>query len=168
MVYYAKDDPLKPKSYDSGIDVRVGVPGSGDLMLIQGPLVVDLKHWKSFILLGIENSSIEFYNSLSMSRVDLWVKANIHVRGNPNWRFIKLHTHGAYIANTKIFLGDGIKKIYSYLGREYNDGANYCLHYVTAREAYNIIKAAEAGLSGDPNQYRDYLIKPYKNTKQMS
>ena len=28
------------------------------------------------------------------------------------------------------------------------------LHYLTAREAYNLVKAAEAGHSGDPNDFR--------------
>src|SRR5262249_32297077 len=37
------------------------------------------------------------------------------------------------------------------------------LHFVTAREAYNIVKAAEAGHSGNPNDYRDYLIPPPAN-----
>jgi len=40
---------------------------------------------------------------------------------------------------------------------------NYVLHYVTAREMYNIAKAAEAGLAGDPGRYRDFeLPKPGK------
>jgi hypothetical protein len=34
------------------------------------------------------------------------------------------------------------------------------LHYVTAREMYNIIRAAERGLSGDPRRYRDLEILP--------
>jgi len=35
------------------------------------------------------------------------------------------------------------------------------IQYVTARELYNIIKAAEAGKSEDnPEAYRDYEIKP--------
>ena len=33
----------------------------------------------------------------------------------------------------------------------------YRLHYVTAREAFNIAKAAEAGHSGNPDDYRDFL-----------
>jgi hypothetical protein len=32
------------------------------------------------------------------------------------------------------------------------------LHYVTAREAYNVAKAAEAGLQGNPENYYDWLI----------
>ena len=34
------------------------------------------------------------------------------------------------------------------------------LHYVTAREMYNIAAAAMDGAEGDPNDYRDYLIAP--------
>jgi hypothetical protein len=34
---------------------------------------------------------------------------------------------------------------------------------VTAREAYNIVKAAEAGKSGDPNDFRDFEIAPPAN-----
>jgi len=45
--------------------------------------------------------------------------------------------------------------------RVYNDGRKYCLHYVTAREAYNIAKAAEAGMDGNPDRFRDFLIPPY-------
>jgi len=48
---------------------------------------------------------------------------------------------------------------------KYNDGQNYVLHYVTAREAYNIVKAAEYGLEGNPNQFRDFIIQPYENSK---
>jgi hypothetical protein len=34
------------------------------------------------------------------------------------------------------------------------------LHYVTARELYNIVKAAESGAGGNPGAYRDFVIKP--------
>ena len=49
--------------------------------------------------------------------------------------------------------------IFSYLESRYNDGINYKLHYMTAREIYNVIKAAEAGEPGsDPQEYKDYRI----------
>jgi len=47
---------------------------------------------------------------------------------------------------------------FTYLESQYNDGVAWKLHYVSAREAYNIIKAAESGLDGDPGEYRDFLI----------
>jgi hypothetical protein len=39
------------------------------------------------------------------------------------------------------------------------------LHFACAREAYNIVKAAEAGLAGNPNDYRDFLISPPANRR---
>jgi hypothetical protein len=32
---------------------------------------------------------------------------------------------------------------------------------VTAREAFNLARAAADGKQGDPQQYYDYLIRPY-------
>jgi hypothetical protein len=52
-------------------------------------------------------------------------------------------------------LGPAMDETLSYLETAYNDGVRYCLHYVTAREMYNIIKAAEAGASGNPAVYRE-------------
>ena len=72
--------------------------------------------------------------------------------------FIKVHTHGTQERDINTLLGEPMDKAFSYLEENYNDGVNWQLHYVSARETYNIIKAAEAGLSGNPNQYRDYLI----------
>jgi hypothetical protein len=48
--------------------------------------------------------------------------------------------------------------MHTYLEQRYNDGSDYVLHYVTAREMYNIAKAAEAGMTGNPNLYRDYEL----------
>ena len=39
---------------------------------------------------------------------------------------------------------------------KYNDGENFILHYVTAREMVNILHAAEDGHGGKPNQFRNY------------
>jgi hypothetical protein len=57
-------------------------------------------------------------------------------------------------------LGKAVDDMYSYLEQNYNDGSRYLLHYVTAREMYNIVKAAEDGHAGNPNAYRDYILKP--------
>jgi hypothetical protein len=36
----------------------------------------------------------------------------------------------------------------------------WTLHYVTAREMYNVARAAMDGRSGDPSAFFDYLVKP--------
>jgi hypothetical protein len=42
----------------------------------------------------------------------------------------------------------------------FNDGRRWVLHYVTAREMFNIAAAAMDGSEGNPNDYRDYLLAP--------
>ena len=111
----------------------------------------------------IEEGEIRNIRLPSGRRIDLWVDTNIHVPGRPDWIFVKLFTHGAVEEDLASLLDSESDEMYSYLEENCNDGNKYKLHYVTARESYNIIKAAEAGMSGDPNQYRDYEIKPYIN-----
>ena len=50
-------------------------------------------------------------------------------------------------------------RMHEYLQDTYNDGVAWRLHYVTAREMYNIVKAAEAGETGDPGRCRDYVYR---------
>ena len=96
-------------------------------------------------------------------RVDDWVRTGIHVQGRPEWVFVKVYTHGAVARDHEAVLGEWRDRMHAYLEQRYNDGANYVLHYVSAREAYNIAKAAEAGRSGNPNEFRDFVIPPPVN-----
>ena len=90
-------------------------------------------------------------------RVDWWIKTSIHVKGKPEWIIIKTHTHGAI--ENDVILGKPFENLIGYMEERYNDGINFKIHYVTARELYNIIKAVEAGETGeDPELYRNYLI----------
>lgn len=57
-------------------------------------------------------------------------------------------------------LGDPVDDMHTYLESRYNDGQRYVLHYVTAREMYNIAKAAEAGHIGNPSLFRDFHLAP--------
>jgi hypothetical protein len=41
------------------------------------------------------------------------------------------------------------------------------LHYMTAREAFNVVKAAEARMTGDPEKYRDYEIPKPRNLVEV-
>ena len=158
-IYYATDDPLLPKSHDWGSDVRVGACEKGDLMIIQGPLCLDMGMWKKIRKPRIENGEISWDNPPSPRRWNLWLSQWIHVIGKPNWIFIKVHTHGAQDRNFEVVLGEPMDLFLEHVEKEFNDGEKYCLHYVTAREMYNIIKAAEQGCGPDPTKYRDFLLK---------
>ncbi len=157
-IYYAKDDPHGPKSHDTGQRVKVGGQPWGDLMIIQGPLGFLFHNRKFGILPRIENADVRTSSPPTPDRIDAWVQTGIHVEGRPDWIFVKVHTHGTQERDIDTLLGEPMGRAFSYLESRYNDGREWSLHYVSAREMYNIVKAAEAGKSGNPNAYRDFII----------
>jgi hypothetical protein len=165
-IYYATDDPLQPKSHDEGVRVSVTRPPSGDMMIVQGPLGFMWHSRKFGVLPRIENADVRTSSPPTSARIDAWVDTGIHVEGKPDWIFVKVHTHGTQERDMDTLLGKPMDAAFSYLEQRYNDGKEWKLHYVSARETYNIIKAAEAGLGGDPGAHRDYLISRPKYARQ--
>ncbi len=161
-IYYATDDPAKPKSYDDGVPVEAGRAASGDLMLLQGPLIIDWKNWRHRTHPTMEHGDLSAASPIYPRRIELWLRANIHVVGRPEWVFVKLHAHSMHRVDWPQVIGQPFECLLQLLESAYNDGRRFIMHYVTARESYNIIKAAEAGQSGDPNRYRDFVIPPYR------
>jgi hypothetical protein len=152
-IYYATEDG-KPKSYDTGVDLACGRPPSGDLLMFQGPVSID---WRNGC---IQDGAVEDYAPAHPRRLAGWLSAHVHVRGRPEWVFVKLHTHA--MQNRKSFLGPAMDQTLTAMEHWWKRPP-FRLHYVTAREAYNIAKAAEAGHSGDPDDFRDFLIGPPAN-----
>lgn len=157
-IYYATDDPLRPKSHNTGEPVRVGGHATGDLMIMQGPLALNWRERRMGLIPRIENADVRRGCPPTPARVDAWIRTGIHVAGRPDWLFVKVHTHGTQERDMDTLLGAQMDAMHSYLEQAYNDGQHYMLHYVTARETYNIIKAAEAGRTGNPNGYRDFHL----------
>lgn len=156
-IYYACDHPSKPKSYNTGKLVEVNSDSREGLMMFQGPLYPFFKQDKisGFRALG---DVINGVTPITSKRIDSWVKTGIHVKGAADVVFVKTHTHGA--VDAKMVLGDNMDFIFSHLEGKYNDSENYILHYVTAREMYNIACALEDGCSSDSlEDYRDYKVK---------
>jgi len=167
-IFYAVDDPHKPKSHNKGEISKVGIDDTKfDLLLIQGPMMLNWKRRKFGIFPNIEDGNIHKGNLFSKSKVDLWIKAGIRVKGKDDWIFVKIFTHGAPEKNYDAVLGKDAEELFDYLTQYYNDGEKYILHFVTAREMYNIVKAAENGEEDDPNLFRNYLIKSYRNTNKI-
>jgi hypothetical protein len=164
-IYYATDDPHRPKSHDTGVDVQVGREPSGDLMIVQGPLLLDWSNRKLGVFPRIDNAEVTTANPGRPERIDAWVRAGIGVIGRPEWVFIKVHAHGANACDRNALLGEQAEAMFGYLESAYGAGA-YRLHYVTAREMYNIIKAAEAGKTGNPAAFRDFAIPPYSGLSE--
>jgi len=165
-LYYSDLDSLNANSHIRG-DISKVVRGEGlnnsGLLIVQGPLH-SLRISRSILSTRVVGDGLDNFLPISESRIDSWVDAGISVDGKSDWLFIKTHTHGAMDAET--VLGNKMHTLFEYLELKYNDGVNFCLHYVTARELFNIIKAAESGHSGDnPIDYKDYIIsKPNYET----
>ncbi len=158
-IFYAKDDIHKPRSYDeNGQSVRKNSPGDTGLMIIQGPLFPFFKN-RNLFSLRITGDVIDGELPGPEKKVRGWVNTGIHIKGKSNWIIIKAHTHGAVDAST--VLGEEMDEIFLQFETKYNDGKKFVLHYVTARELYNIIRAVVDGKDDDnPEVFRDYLIKP--------
>jgi hypothetical protein len=71
---------------------------------------------------------------------------------------VKVHTHGAIEKTAASLLGDDGRAMHQALRRYMTDGTS--LHYVTAREMYNVARAAMDGRTGNPNAYFDYIVPP--------
>lgn len=157
------------KPYTAGFDVTLGMPKDG-FMLIEGPGSISglpgslsryglLRKIVSPISPGIDN-----YFVPTPARFDCWVRSGVCVKGRPEWIFIKVHTHGAREKNHEACFGRIIGEIYRYALQKYNNSTTYQMHFVTAREMFNIIKAAESGFHENPGLYRDHCIGRYKNS----
>ena len=166
-IYYATDDPRQPKSFDTGVEVEVGGRQTGDLLIVPGPLSFNWQNRKWGVFPKVENSELQGSNPPSASRVQNWVNQHLHVHGRPEWVFVKVSCHGAEERSWDALLGEAAEEMYGSLETRYRDQNGYRLHYVTARELYNIIKSAEAGKTGDPSQYKDFLIPPYRTHGSM-
>ena len=154
-IYYGKSNPYRAKAHSTGPNAAVGKTADDGLMLIQGPLGIN---WHAPSYPRIENASLTSANWGRSDRIRKWIDCHVHVRGRPEWLFIKLHAHGAIEKDFDALFGEKAMAMHRELHQKYNDGKRYTLHYVTARQAYNIAKAAEDGHSGNPSDYLDYRI----------
>ena len=159
-IYYAADDPQRPKSHDDGTEVSVGSGESGDLMIVQGPLGLRWPGGRFGLFPRLENGGLTGAAPPTARRIRKWIRTGVCIAGRPEWVFVKVYTHGCNEANWDALLGGPARFLHEFLRREYNDGARFKLHYVTARELYNIVRAAQHGLAGDPGGYRDYEVLP--------
>jgi hypothetical protein len=128
-------------------------------MLIQGPLILNLKSRKWGVIPRIENANLQGNQPPTESRLDLWLKARIQIPSRPDWFFVKLHTHGAPENNQRVLLGQPMVEFHEALARRARNNPNFHYHYVTAREMYNLAKAAESGWTGSVNDARNCILE---------
>jgi hypothetical protein len=157
-IYYATDDPLRPKSHDRGIDVGAGPAPPDALMLIQGPMLLDWSHRKLGILPHVENGCLQGSQPPRIDRLDLWLRARVQVETRPDWFFVKLYTHGAEEYNMQVLLGEPMVQFHRALAHRAREDSAFHYYYVTAREMFNLARAAEADWTGSIADARDYQL----------
>jgi hypothetical protein len=134
-------------------------------MLIQGPLAINAR---AGTYPRVENANITTENWGSPDRIRRWIDCHVHVQGRPEWVFLKLHTHGAIERDFDALFGGRARKMHTSLAEQYNDGRHFRLHYITARHAFNLARAAEAGASGDPSQFLDWEVPAQTTSRYWS
>jgi hypothetical protein len=154
-IYYATDDPGRPRSHDRGVRLGVGPAPAGSLLLIQGPLVLD---WRRRPVPRVENGCLQANQPPSIDRLEAWLRARVQVPTRPDWYFVKLHSHGAVEANSKVLLGEPMVAFHRALAELSDRDPGLHIHYVTAREMYNLARAAEAGWAGGVDEARDFEL----------
>jgi hypothetical protein len=141
-----------------GHDLAAGrVPRSFPLM-VQGPLVTDLRRSLRTARPVLDNGAITGANPATMHRLSLWKQAQVRVLGRPDWLFIKLHCHSMDPTQKDAVIGDSFRNFLAALVGGAADRKE-TLHFVAAREMANILLAACDGREGNPGDYRDYRFK---------
>src|SRR5262245_20355614 len=156
QIYWPAGDLARRRSFEDGEPARVGTAHDDRLLMITGPLALV---GKGAMRLRLENGALTGDDPPTAARVDDWVAQGIHVDGRPEWVFVKVHTHGAIEGTAASLLGDGGRALHTALAT-YNDGKQWRLHYVTAREMYNVARAAMDGKGGEPSAWFDYVVAP--------
>ena len=156
------------RSYDDARVARVR-GDDGGFLIFQGPLGLDPTNVPVFVeysaldnavgtgMSGVLARPSEPRDYFRPSRVRFWHRAGIGVEGRPEWTFAKLHVHGIQTAD--LVLGGLLDAALDELER-YTAEKGITLHYVTAREAYNVVRAAERGMKGNPAVYYDLEVPP--------
>jgi hypothetical protein len=137
-IYWAVDDPGKPKSYDTGVPVTPGGTAAGDLLMIPGPFGV---RWAERLMPRIEYSELCSYDPATAYRVRRWLELAPRI-GNDI--FLKLFTHGTQERHSKYLLEGGLEHTLSAITSEC-EGTGLDLHFSTAWEMRQAVDAAVRG-----------------------
>jgi hypothetical protein len=157
-IYYARSRPDRPCGHDRGTPIGTAPQPPGSLMLVQGPLVLSRRRAKWGIIPRVENGCLQGNQPPTADRIPDWVRAGVRVPARPDWAFAKLHTHGANEGNMDALIGDAAARFHEGLRAMADADPNFRFHYVTAREMYNLARAAEAGWTGSVNEARDHEL----------
>ncbi|MBK8479933.1 MAG: hypothetical protein IPL40_01970 [Proteobacteria bacterium] len=158
QIYWPTGDLTRRRAHHFGERARVGRWHEDRPLLIQGPLALALRARR--MPLQLDNADLTHAFVATPARVRTWVAQHVHVAGRPEWVFVKLHTHGAPEDTSASLLGEGGHALHRALSAAGQGRGAWRLHYVTAREMFNLARAAMEGCRGNPARYRDHVLAP--------
>jgi hypothetical protein len=157
-LYYARSAGGRPRAHDRGVAVGTAPAPADALLMIQGPLVLNWLRRKWGLVPRLENGCIQATQPATLDRLPLWIKARVQVPTRPDWYFVKLHCHGAGHEAHEALLGRPMIAFHEALARYAEDNPWFHYHYVTAREMYNLARAAESGWCGTVSGALDHEL----------
>ena len=135
-IYWASDDPARPKSHDTGIPLRPGEPRRGDLLIIQGPLGLRIG-LDGRLKPRLDMGEIAGRDRPSVSRVKLWLRMAPRIGSHI---FVKLFTHGTQQRNSSALLGGDLDLLFQAV-RSVCEERRLRFHLVSAWEMFCAIEA---------------------------
>jgi hypothetical protein len=141
-LYWATDDPLRPRSHDTGVPVTVGGARQGDLMMIPGPLTFNLRELRKRNVPRLECGELAGYCLPTRHRARLWLRAAPRLGQDA---FLKLFGHGAPEKNAVPLLEEGgLDRTLEYLKAEAERlGAE--IFFVSAWQMWRAVEAIRQG-----------------------
>ncbi|MFO0907006.1 MAG: hypothetical protein U0794_01350 [Isosphaeraceae bacterium] len=156
-IYHAQSHAAHPRGHDRGVRAGLAPAPEDALLMVEGPLLLDARRRKWGVVPKLENACLQLSQPPSMRRLDLWLRAHVHVPSRPDWCFVKLHAHGATERDRDTLLGPPMQAFHEALAQKAAETPGFCYHYVSAREMANLALAAASGFQGAVENGRDFV-----------
>lgn len=143
-IYWAEDDPLRPKSHDRGERLTPGSPDRPDaLLMVTGPLSLRIRnHGGAHAWVPrLETGELACYDPPTRRRVQLWLNCAPRLGDDV---FIKLYAHGAQERHSASLLGGALDNLFSGLVEETRARA-MDLYFASAWDIRQAIEALRTG-----------------------
>lgn len=137
-IYWATDDPNRPKSYDTGQVVEPGSKASGDLLMIPGPFGMCSRGFKKPYF---ETGELAGYQPITRKRIEDWIHIAPRVGQDA---FIKLYAHGTQTRSSGPFFAGGMLDRLFTLLSQVTTQMHCSLRYATAWQMRQAVDAAAA------------------------
>ena len=164
-IYQCGHSQTEKAPHRSGPSIRVGMKEPQLPIIFTGPLVFNWhRRIRGFPIPLIDDGALSASQPLDMARLERWRSARIHVEGRPDWLFIKLYCHGFFDFDQPSTIGERIMRFWQEVIEHGERTGEYKIHFASAREAFNMVMAANDGRNGEPGAHRDYKLRQIMNS----